>query len=516
MLRKTTIGTRLALIFGLAILLVAGAAVSSFLNIARIKTNAMRALKVIAPAWREVTEARRALAEARRLAAGPAEPDRITPWRDAVAQLDAAVLAYQGGADSALRGAVDDYRRAVKPFLEGSAATAADVVALDVVAARVEQLLGGAQISEQARLDAMPAVIQADEKAYTKVTGIFVWVILGVSILAALVFVRSVKRALLDSVATAERIAGGDLATEVVVDQGGEIGRLQSAMRHMTGALGRIIGEVRASADAITAAASQVSTTAQGLSKGTAETASSVEETTTSLEEMSATIAQNAENSRKTEQLAGKNAREAEESGRAVQETVAAMRSIADRTSIIEEIAYQTNLLALNAAIEAARAGEHGRGFAVVAAEVRRLAERSQIAAKEVRDVADASVKIAEHTGSLLGGLVPSILQAAEYVAEVTAASNEQTSGVKQMNQAMVQVDSVSQRSASSAAELSSTAEEMASQATAMRELIDYFHLAERKPRSARPGAPRTVAAPMPVRAGAGASDPADEGFERF
>jgi methyl-accepting chemotaxis protein len=200
-----------------------------------------------------------------------------------------------------------------------------------------------------------------------------------------------------------------------------------------------------------------------------------VEETTTSLEEMSASINQNSDNSRQMDQVASKGAREALESGKAVKQTVNAMKLITDKINIIDEIAYQTNLLALNAAIEAARAGEHGKGFAVVATEVRKLAERSQAASKEISTLASDSVEVAEHSGKLLDELVPSIQKTAELVQEVTAASREQASGVNQINKAMAQVDQVTQRNASSAEELSSTAEEMASQAEALTQLMAFF-----------------------------------------
>jgi len=173
--------------------------------------------------------------------------------------------------------------------------------------------------------------------------------------------------------------------------------------------------------------------------------------------------------------VAIKGAREAEESGNAVNQTVDAMKLITQKIEIIDEIAYQTNLLALNAAIEAARAGEHGKGFAVVATEVRKLAERSQTAAKEISTLASDSVKVAERSGKLLDELVPSIKKTAELVQEVASASREQSSGVNQINKAMAQVDQVTQRNASSAEELSSTAEEMSSQAESLSQLMSFF-----------------------------------------
>ncbi|MCU1349652.1 MAG: methyl-accepting chemotaxis sensory transducer, partial [Acidobacteria bacterium] len=202
----------------------------------------------------------------------------------------------------------------------------------------------------------------------------------------------------------------------------------------------------------------------------------------------------NADSSRQTEAMAKKGSRDAEESGAAVRETVDAMKTIAEKISIIEEIAYQTNLLALNAAIEAARAGDHGRGFAVVATEVRKLAERSQKASREIGGLASTSVRVADRSGALLAELVPAIRRTAELVQDVAAASNEQAAGVSQINQSLAQVDQVTQRNASAAEELAATAEEMAAQAEALQDLVGLFRLpgAQRQPIAQQPAfAPR-------------------------
>jgi methyl-accepting chemotaxis protein len=308
---------------------------------------------------------------------------------------------------------------------------------------------------------------------------------------------RSITRPVLATVRVAEQIAAGDLREEVVVTTHDEVGQLQQAMKRMSEKLGEVIGEVRAGADALAGASSQVSATAQTLSQGTGEQAASVEETTSSLEEMSASIAQNAENARQTESMAKSGAASAEEGGRAVGETVEAMRSIAERISIIEEIAYQTNLLALNAAIEAARAGDHGKGFAVVATEVRKLAERAQKAAKEIGERAGSSVRIAERSGTLLAELVPAIRKTADLVQEVAAASAEQSAGVGQVTKAMGTVDQVTQRNASASEELSSTSEELASQAESLQQLVGFFQVRD---------AGRAATASLAHRSAAGAN----------
>ncbi|EQM71269.1 methyl-accepting chemotaxis protein [Pseudomonas tohonis] len=270
------------------------------------------------------------------------------------------------------------------------------------------------------------------------------------------------------------RIAAGDL-TATVETKPGDTGSMLAAIKTMVEKLSQIIGEVRSNADSLTSASEQISATAQSMSQGASEQAASVEETSASMEQMSASIAQNTENAKVTDGMAGKAAREADEGGQAVRDTVAAMKTIAEKIGIVDDIAYQTNLLALNAAIEAARAGEHGKGFAVVAAEVRKLAERSQVAALEISEVAKSSVSLAERAGTLLDQMVPSIAKTSDLVQEIAAASEEQTTGVSQINTAMNQLSEITQQSASSAEELAATAEEMSGQAEQLQQLMDFF-----------------------------------------
>jgi methyl-accepting chemotaxis protein len=195
--------------------------------------------------------------------------------------------------------------------------------------------------------------------------------------------------------------------------------------------------------------------------------------------EMVSSIEQNAENANKTEEIARQSAKDARQGGEAVTKTVGAMKEIADKISIIEEIARQTNLLALNAAIEAARAGEHGKGFAVVAAEVRKLAERSGTAASEISELSSSSVQIAEHAGSLLDSLVPNIEKTAELVQEIAAASAEQNNGAEQISGAITQLDTVIQQSASASEEMASASEELSAQAQEMQSTMEFFKVAD-------------------------------------
>nr|WP_081961169.1 methyl-accepting chemotaxis protein [Aquabacterium sp. NJ1] len=270
------------------------------------------------------------------------------------------------------------------------------------------------------------------------------------------------------------RVAQGDLTVKVEVKPGDSTSML-AAIKGMTERLSQIIGDVRSSSNALSAAAEQVSATAQSISQGAAEQASSVEETSATIEQAASSVQQNAENAQVTEGLSSKAAKEAVEGGQAVKDTVVAMKTIADKISIVDDIAYQTNLLALNAAIEAARAGEHGKGFAVVADEVRKLAERSQEAAQEIGEVAKSSVSLAERAGQLLDTIVPSIAKTSDLVQEIASASNEQATGINQINTAVTQLSQLTQENSSSSEELAATAEEMSGQAEQLQELMNFF-----------------------------------------
>lgn len=269
----------------------------------------------------------------------------------------------------------------------------------------------------------------------------------------------------------------GDLSKKVLGNYAGQLDELKNTINSTVSKLAEVIGDVRSVAGHLSTASGEVSATAQAVSQGTSEQAASVEETSAAIEQMSASINQNTENARVTDGMASKSATEAEEGGQAVQQTVQAMKQIAERIGIIDDIAYQTNLLALNAAIEAARAGEHGKGFAVVAAEVRKLAERSQIAAQEIGNLASSSVNKAEKAGGLLDEIVPAIRRTSDLVQEITAASQEQSSGVSQINTAMSQLNQITQQNASASEQLAATAEEMSAQAEQLQQAVEFFRL---------------------------------------
>lgn len=381
-------------------------------------------------------------------------------------------------------------------------------------------------------------VDKAEEELRAGTINLAMLITIGLMVIIAILILisrRVIIKPINSALTVAEKIAEGDLTTRIGASSKDEMGKLLEAMRVMVGKLSQVIGEVRSGANSLSTASSQISSSAQSLSQGTSQQAAAVEETSSSLEEMNASVSQNAENSRRMEEMAVKGAQDADEGARAVKEMVEIINRIAEKISIVEEIAYQTNMLALNAAIEAARAGEHGKGFAVVATEVRKLAEYSQKSAKEIGTLATNSVKVTERASALLFALVPSIGKTADLVQEVAAASHEQSAGINQINRAMAQVDQVTQLNASAAEELASTAEEMAAQADKLRRLIAFFRIEGMEENSPRPDggiplpvvvastvrpAPRPLAglhkAAKPPNGGFNAETLSDHDFKRF
>ena len=504
MLKKSSIAKRLALGFGVVLFLLIVVAVAGYWGMESVTRETVAMLRGDSKISQLADEAKIATLELRRyekdtllnLDNKPVMQSYQEKWKAEVADLRAIVTdldsrvasdsskqlvaamereisAYERGVDAVVAGINDG---TIKTPQQGNAKVAE-------VKDEIHRMEAAAtDLSEKHRK------IMADKEetitAFARQTALVMFSVVLITFIAASFVTVVVSRGITRPVrAMADHLGemaqgGGDLTKRIEIISHDEVGQMASSFNAFVKKLEEIISEVRVSSDGVASAATQVAASAASLSQGTSEQAASIEETTSSLEQMSASITQNAENSRQMEQMAVKGARDSEESGGAVRESVSAMKQIAEKISIIEEIAYQTNLLALNAAIEAARAGEHGRGFAVVATEVRKLAERSQTAAQEIGGLAANSVAVAERSGELLRELVPAIKKTSELVQEVSASSREQSSGVVQINKAMSSVDTVTQRNASSAEELSSTAEELAAQSEALQQLMAFFRVA--------------------------------------
>lgn len=288
---------------------------------------------------------------------------------------------------------------------------------------------------------------------------------------------RSIVAPIRQGVDFTQQIATGDLNASLNINQQDEIGQLAADLTGMGEQLRSVVGDVRMSVDQVACGSEELSATAQMMSDCATKQAANVEEVSASMEEMVSNIGQNANNATETEKIAWRSARDAEQGGEAVRQTAKAMRDIASKIVIIEEIARQTNLLALNAAIEAARAGEHGKGFAVVAAEVRKLAERSGTAAAEISELSVSSVAVAESAGNMLGKTVPNIQRTAELIQGITEASNEQDAGAEEISNAMRKLDEMTQQIASAAEEVSATSEELARQSVNLQSAISFFKL---------------------------------------
>jgi len=343
------------------------------------------------------------------------------------------------------------------------------------------------QYAEEAVAQGQAGAAQAQVVA---LAGMIIGVILALAL--GTVLTMAITRPVAKGVGFSEELAEGDLDASLDVDQKDEIGVLGKAMQAMQSKLREIVGEVKAASENVASGSEELSASAEQMSQGATEQAASVEEVSSSMEEMTSNIKQNADNAAQTEKIALQAAKDAQEGGEAVSQTVTAMKQIAEKISIIEEIARQTNLLALNAAIEAARAGDAGKGFAVVAAEVRKLAERSGTAATEISELSASSVEVAEQAGEMLQKIVPDIQRTAELIQEINAASREQSIGVEQINKAIQQLDQVIQQNASAAEEMASTSEELSSQAEELQATMAFFKMGAESGKNRR--APRKPA----------------------
>ncbi|NEI73834.1 HAMP domain-containing protein [Rhizobium lusitanum] len=351
---------------------------------------------------------------------------------------------------------------------------------------KIDNILAQVFDAERARLK--QADVDAAD-AYAKARSILILIAAAASVIAlvsAIWIVVSINKGINRAVKTVQTVADGDLTEFAEIATRDEIGELLGHVNSMIERLRGVVADALSASDNVSSGSQQLSAGSEQLSQGATEQASSAEEASASMEEMAANIKQNADNAAQTEKIARQSAKDAEISGQAVDRAVNAMRTIAEKISIVQEIARQTDLLALNAAVEAARAGEHGRGFAVVASEVRKLAERSQAAAAEISSLSGETVTVATEAGEMLTRLVPDIRKTAELVAEISAACREQDIGASQINEAIQQLDKVTQQNAGASEEMSATSEELAAQAEELQASIAFFKVEQANARKAQ------------------------------
>jgi methyl-accepting chemotaxis protein len=439
-----------------------------------------------------------------------------------------------------MEGSANNYHRAMTAYLEGwvererlneqrNEAAAALVAAANETAEYELNYTSNASVDIDNTLASSSLIV---------IVGLVIAIIIALSF--AVIITRNIVSGITRGVGLAQVIADGDLTQDVeteYMERKDEIGMLARALQNMVNKLKEVISSVVTGSDNIASASQQMSSTAQEMSQGGTEQASSAEEVSSSMEEMAANIQQNTDNARQTEKIARQAETGIVESSKASEQAVGAMRDIAEKITIIGEISRQTNILALNAAVEAARAGEHGKGFAVVAAEVRKLAERSQVAAAEIDKLSKFGVGISEEAGQKLAAIVPEIQKTAQLVQEIAAASIEQNSGADQVNSAIQQLNQVTQQNAAASEEMATSSEELASQADQLLEMVSYFKLDERaakagKNKKATPFAPKSTSAfhakaPKPSNASHNAprnkgvnialgSDHSDSDYEKF
>ena len=329
--------------------------------------------------------------------------------------------------------------------------------------------------------------ISAEMVSLVRITIILFGLMILLSVVFAIIITRSIKSGIQKAVKVAEKLSDGHLEIQITstdLQRKDEVGKLLNALSSMVERLRDVVENVVTGADNITSASRQLSESSQLLSQGASEQASSGEEASSSIEEMTANIHQNSENSGLAGKMARQVAQDIQEGSTMVSQTIDAMKQIAGKVSIINDIAFQTNILALNAAVEAARAGEHGKGFGVVASEVRKLAERSQAAAAEINQLASLSLDKADHSGTMLQRLVSEIQKTATLVHEISMASAEENTGAIQLNIAVQQLNEVIQQNAASAEEIATSAEELDSQAEQLHELVSFFKISDKE----RPG----------------------------
>lgn len=376
--------------------------------------------------------------------------------------------------------------------------------------------LGEKQVARvEQKLEELDSAISATILVYIIVAAAFI----VISVIVTLIVASRIATVMRQSADVATALSEGDFSVTLDVQRNDEVGQLADAISRMIDKLSEIVRDVQDASSTVAASSEELAGSAETLSQGATEQAAAVEEVSSAMEEMASSIGKNTESSGETEEIARHTASEARKGGIAVKKTVESMTQIADKISIIEEIARQTNLLALNAAIEAARAGEHGKGFAVVAAEVRKLAEKSGQAANEISELSSDSVEVATQAGQMLDSIVPNIEKTSELIQEIASASGEQNNGADEINKALQQMDNVVQANAGSSEEIASTAEEMSSQAVQLEKVMAFFKLRARKakagPSASAPAPPKKLEAPKSQGLALEMGED-DDSFERF
>ncbi|MBY5362087.1 HAMP domain-containing protein [Rhizobium leguminosarum] len=381
----------------------------------------------------------------------------------------------------------------IRDYVKAGNAEGANTISVTAARAAVNDIdstLGEILALEKQRMKAADDSAEAQYAATRTMMMAVAAVALLVAAITAFWIASTISKGLSRANTVVREVSEGDLTKMADITSRDEIGELLGNVNTMIERLRGVVADALSAADNVSSGSQELSASSEQVSQGATEQAASAEEASASMEQMAANIKQNADNAAQTEKIARQSAKDAEMSGEAVTRAVDAMRTIAQKIGIVQEIARQTDLLALNAAVEAARAGEHGKGFAVVASEVRKLAERSQSAAAEISSMSSDTVKAAADAGDMLGRLVPDIRKTAELVSEISAACREQDIGASQINEAIQQLDKVTQQNAGASEQMSATSEELASQAEELQTSIAFFKVDTAG--SARPDAHKT------------------------
>ena len=498
MLRNLRIGQRLGLGFGLLVLFMMMVGFAALHAMRSIKESADAIVQVQWPQYVDVVELMESvdamsasLEHASGAGGAGVAKDELRTRLEGMAQANNSRLAQvrtlastpEGKAfASRIQGDFADYERAAAAELSAAAGGPVAADARPTLAlARSRRALDTDAARFKAHIERVFASsAEASNRMYDhrRLRGsLFVAFVTAFAAVLGVWLTRSITRPLGEALLVAERVAEGDLTVRVVPTGRDEPGRLLGVLAEMVRRLAEMIGDIHTAAKDLSAASGQVSSASQTLSQGASEQAASIEETSSTLEQSAASVKQSADHARTTATIARQAAQQARDSGAAVRRTIDDMQVIAERIGVIDDIAYQTNMLALNAAIEAARAGAHGKGFAVVAAEVRKLAEKSQAAARQIGELASKSVRQAQAAGDLLEQMVPDISKTSALIDEIHAATNEQSTGIEQIHQAVSQLNATTQQGASASEELAATAEQMNSQATGLQRAVEQFRI---------------------------------------